>query len=88
MYREQWVADILGDRSILTCALEVRMTASGSYMRSPDDQDADIRALFHILRTWRETTIPKYRRFDEACREVVRAALVEATGIGLASTRD
>jgi len=83
MYREQWVADILGDRSILTCALEVRMTASGAYIRSPVDQDADIMALFHILRFWKETTIPKYKRFDEACREVVRAALVEATGIGL-----
>jgi hypothetical protein len=83
VYREQWVADILGDRSILDCALDVRMTASGSMERGPDDQDADIRALFHILLTWRKTAIPKYMRFDEACREVVSAALVEATGIGL-----
>lgn len=72
-YREPWVAKILGDRSVLQVALDVHMTAIGSYVRSAEEQDNDVRALKRVIEQWRFSI----GRFDDAVHEVIEAALEE-----------
>lgn len=80
-YREQWVEEILGDRSVLEVALDVHMTSTGAMERPFGDngvyQRRDIDALLEIDRSWKPTMLDKSLRFDNAVREVVRAALAE-----------
>lgn len=80
-YREQWVEEILGDRSVLEVALDVHMTNTGAMERPFGDngvyQRRDIDALLEIDRSWKPTMLDKSRRFDNAVREVVRAVLAE-----------
>lgn len=78
MYREQWVADILNGRTLLECALDVRMSANGSLDRSRAEQDLDIRVLEHSITNWKSTLNPKYERFDNAVKELILAALEES----------
>jgi len=52
-YRPQWVSDILGDRSVLSCALDVHMGTTGSYERSSFDQRQDVRVLLYVLEHWK-----------------------------------
>jgi hypothetical protein len=80
MYREQWIADILGNRSVLSCALDVHMTVRGSLERPPQEQDDDIRALRAVVAAWCPDGATA---FDEAVLSVLRAALAEA---GVADT--
>jgi hypothetical protein len=75
-YREQWAADILGNRSLVECALDVHMTTTGSAERSRDDQNADVKVLADALMKWKQGR-PQDERFDNAVRELIGAALAE-----------
>jgi hypothetical protein len=75
MYREQWVADILGERSVLSVALDVHMTVTGSTERNPDEQERDIKALREIVSTWDNRFACE---FDEAVLSLVNAAIKES----------
>lgn len=74
-YREQWVADILRDRSIVETALDVHMTTTGAMEREIEHQRQDILALSEVVRTWRNKCICD---FDDAALALVKAALKEA----------
>ena len=75
-YREQWAADILANRSLVECALDVHMTTTGSAERSRDDQNADVKVLADALMKWKQGR-PQDERFDNAVREMIGAALAE-----------
>jgi hypothetical protein len=75
-YRPQWVVDILDNRSILSCALDVHMTTSGSYERSREDQLKDVKVLQYIIDSWRES-LKLTKRFDDAVLGVIITALQE-----------
>jgi len=72
-YREQWVLDILDGRNILSASLDVHTTACGSFERPQEEQEADVKALLHIVQEWKSTD----KRFDAAVLEVVKAAITE-----------
>jgi hypothetical protein len=80
-YRDPWVANVLGDRSVLECALDVHMTATGETERPFGDhgvgQRNDIDALKEIDRQWKPTILDESHRFENAVRELIRAALAE-----------
>jgi len=75
-YREQWVDDILGGRSLLECALDVHMTTTGAAERSREDQNADVKVLTHALMKWKPG-LSQHERFDNAVRELIGSALSE-----------
>ena len=79
-YRPEWVQDILGERSLLDCALDVHMTVTGTYERwgneSPTQED-DIRALKHTLNHWKPSW-PGEQDFDGAVLSLIEAALRDA----------
>jgi hypothetical protein len=77
VYREEWADKILNGRSILECALDVHMTFTGSMERSPADQEDDVRVLFYALKNWQEGHAFA-KRFDDAVKELISAALVDA----------
>lgn len=81
-YRPQWVQDILGERSLLDCALDVHMTVTGTYERcsggeSPTQED-DIRALKHTLSNWKPSWGSE-EAFDAAVRNLIEIALEGAS---------
>lgn len=76
-YRPQWVQDILGERSLLDCALGVHMTAIGTLERSLADQAKDMGVLQHTLRNWKPSW-PGEQSFDDAVRNLIEIALGEA----------
>ena len=84
MYREQWVQDILGRRSVLDVALDVHMTHHGSMERDAYAQENDIVALREVESTWKNHGICD---FDDAVLGVIRAAIVEC-GYALNSEMD
>jgi hypothetical protein len=75
-YRPQWVSDILGDRSVLSCALDIHMGTTGSYERSCFDQRQDVRALLYILEHWK-ASLHFTKDFDEAVRNLLVTTLNE-----------
>lgn len=77
-YRPQWVQDILGERSLLECALDVHTTTTGTFERSIADQIKDIGALKHTLSNWKPSW-PGEQAFDEAVRNLIEIALEEAS---------
>ncbi len=79
-YREQWADRILGQRSLLECALDVRMTASGAGERSQEAQNEDVRVLRDAIQCWKPSLCDRYKRFDDAVYELINAALDEASG--------
>lgn len=76
MYRKEWVAKILGNRSLVECALDVHMTTTGSFERSDSDQNADVAVLTEALMTWKAGR-PQDERFDNAVKELISASLAE-----------
>ena len=79
MYREQWVADILGDRSVLSVALDVHMATTGAAECPPESQEKDILALREVESTWRPTFKDGTNRdFDNAVLHLIRVAIHEA----------
>lgn len=76
-YRPQWVQDILGERSLLDCALDVHMTATGTYERSVVEQVKDMGVLKHTLSNWKPSW-PGEQAFDSAVRNLIEIALEEA----------
>lgn len=79
-YRPQWVQDILGERSLLDCALDVHMTVTGTLERSLVEQAKDMGALKHTLSNWKPSW-PGGQAFDEAVRNLIEIALGEASGV-------
>lgn len=79
-YRPQWVQDILGERSLLDCALDVHMTVTGTLERSLVEQAKDMGALKHTLSNWKPSW-PGEQAFDEAVRNLIEIALGEASGV-------
>lgn len=75
-YRESWVSEILGNRTVVECALDVHMTTNGSAERSREDQNDDVEALVHVLMKWKPG-LPQNERFDNAVRALICAALAE-----------
>lgn len=75
-YRPQWIADILADRSVLSCALDVHMTTTGSYERSVFDQREDIRVLVYVLKHWREP-LHFTKDFDNAVKNLIVTTINE-----------
>lgn len=56
-YRAQWVADILGSRSVADVAVDVHSTTVGNLDRPNSDQSDDIMALREVVRTWNNAGI-------------------------------
>lgn len=83
MYREKWVADILGDRSVLQVALDVHMTTTGSSERSRETQERDVLALREVEATW---TNHHACDFDDCVLELVRVTIKEAGYATIAET--
>lgn len=77
-YRPQWVQDILGERSLLGCALDVHMTSTGTFERSLVDQAKDMGVLKHTLSNWKPSWGGE-EAFDAAVRNLIEIALEEAT---------
>jgi hypothetical protein len=75
-YRPQWVADILENRSVLACALDVHMTTTGSYERSTFDQREDVRVLLHVIEHWRES-LCSTKEFDDAVKYLIVTTINE-----------
>jgi len=75
-YRPQWIVDILGNRSVLCCALDVHMTTTGSYERSRKDQLEDVKVLMYVIQHWKASLQFTYV-FDEAVKKVIQAAINE-----------
>lgn len=75
-YREKWIDDILRGRTLVSCALDVHMTASGAFERSSKEQNDDIRVLRAIIDSWKPG-IQKYEKFDNAVKNLITAALDE-----------
>lgn len=75
-YRPQWVADILGSRSVLSCALDVHMTTTGSYERSKADQKQDVKVLIYVLQHWR-ASLHFTKDFDDAVRNLIVTTINE-----------
>jgi hypothetical protein len=75
-YRPKWVEKALDGRSVLSCALDVHMTTTGSYERSRFDQMQDVRVLFHVIKHWRSSLHFTYD-FDESVKKLIQAALNE-----------
>lgn len=75
-HRPKWVMDILGDRSVLSCALDVHMTTSGSYDRSYEDQKRDVKVLIYVLKSWRES-LHFTKEFDDAVRNIIKTTINE-----------
>lgn len=80
-YRPQWVQDVMGDRSLLDCALDVHMTVTGARERRHGEegptQEDDIRALQHTLNHWKPSW-PREQDFDGAVLSLIEVALREA----------
>jgi hypothetical protein len=67
---------ILGQRSILEVALEVHMTATGSYDRPEHEQELDITILKNRLETW-EHSLTNALWFDNTVKALITAAIWE-----------
>ncbi len=75
-YRPKWVADILDNRSVLSCALDVHMTTTGSYDRDPEYQKQDVKVLLYVLKHWRES-LHFTKDFDEAVKNLIITTIHE-----------
>lgn len=75
-YREKWVEDTLAGRSLLSCALDVHMTAMGSQGRDQDSQNMDVNVLVNAISNWR-VGHDRSKRFDDAVKELILAAISE-----------
>ena len=75
-YRPQWVADILENRSVLACALDVHMTTTGSYERSQCEQLQDVKVLLHVIEHWRES-LCSTKEFDDAVKRIIVTTINE-----------
>ncbi len=77
-YRSSKTANIMATRSVLDVALDVHMTNTGAYDRPSQDQQDDLSVLREYLDNWRPSIPKECERFDNAVKEVIQAALVEA----------
>lgn len=76
MYREQWVQDALGERSLLQCALDVHMTHTGSYPRYDSESfDMDVAALRWSVLNWKSDSLSP--DFDNAVYNLLVTTLRE-----------
>ena len=73
MYRPEWFTKTADGRNVLTMALEVHSTKTGSLERSPSDQEADIKALSWLVENWAISD----RDFDKLVLELIVCALGE-----------
>ena len=71
----------LFDRGVLTIAQDVHMTTTGAYGRDAAMQEADVDFLRRLDAMWLPSLLHT-RRWDDAVRGVVRAALASANGVG------
>jgi hypothetical protein len=82
-YRPLWLHDVLGERSLLDCALDVHMTVTGAMERRHGEegstQEDDIRALQHTLIHWKPS-LAGTESFDNAVKNLIKTALREAYG--------
>lgn len=65
-----------GRDTLLDVALDVHMTAVGSFDRSEERHTKDVVILQYALDHWKEGS-PKSLQFDNAVRELIEAALEE-----------
>lgn len=75
-YRPQWIMEILENRSVLDCALDVHMTTTGSYERSRFDQLQDVKVLLYVIEHWRES-LCFTKEFDDAVKYLIVTAINE-----------
>lgn len=75
----QWVLDILGQRSLLDCALDVHMTNTGSYPRYNNSYDDDLRALKWRYDNWTAND-GLGCEFDRAVYSLIKTVLKESKG--------
>ena len=64
-----------GYKNILDIALAVKMYANGSAEENIQRTSQDVKCLKYILDTWKESRNEEEERFDDAVKDVVKAAL-------------
>lgn len=75
-YRQQWVQDILGDRSVLACILDVHMTTTGAFDREDIQQFRDVIALVGVLLNWKEGR-KECETFDNCVKHLIMVVIDE-----------
>ena len=73
MYRPCWFVEVADGRNVLTMALDIHCTKTGSMERPPEHQEADIRALDWLIHNW--TFSDSY--FDTCVMRLIICALEE-----------
>lgn len=63
--------------NLLQVALDVRMTANGSYTRPGGEQKADVKILNYALKHWKKSAHPRAESFDAAVKLLMESALKE-----------
>jgi hypothetical protein len=76
MYRTQRYQEVAGDATILDLALSLHCYHSGACEGEPKKMADIADVLREIITTWKPA-IPQYETFDNACFQVVIAALQE-----------
>jgi len=76
MYRTQRYQEVAGDATILDLALALHCCCSGACEGEPKHMEAIAEVLREVINTWKPP-IPQYAAFDNACFQVVEAALYE-----------
>lgn len=76
-YRPEWFPQ---DRNVLQIALDVHMTTTGSFERSEEEQEFDIKCLKHVLRNWKSGR-PIDAPFDSQVHQLICVTLFEAKAL-------
>lgn len=72
-YRPEWFEEVANGRNVLTIALHVHMTVTGSYDRSWLQQEEDVNCLEEVLRSWQ----PSDYIFGDLVKTLINQALME-----------